>query len=36
MDNFDLNLLRVLDAIQRHAHMGRAAEELGLSQPSVS
>ncbi|GJH29393.1 LysR family transcriptional regulator [Caballeronia novacaledonica] len=36
MDNFDLNLLRVLDAIQRHAHLGRAAEELGISQPSVS
>ncbi|WP_175717874.1 LysR family transcriptional regulator [Burkholderia anthina] len=36
MDNFDLNLLRVFDALQRHAHVGRAAEELGISQPSVS
>lgn len=36
MDNFDLNLLRVFDALQRHGHVGRAAEELGLSQPSVS
>jgi DNA-binding transcriptional LysR family regulator len=36
MDNFDLNLLRVFDALQRHAHVGRAAEELEISQPSVS
>jgi DNA-binding transcriptional LysR family regulator len=36
VDNFDLNLLRVFDALQRHAHVGRAADELGLSQPSVS
>ncbi|WP_027800362.1 LysR family transcriptional regulator [Paraburkholderia dilworthii] len=36
MDNFDLNLIRVFDALQRHGHVGKAAEELGLSQPSVS
>ena len=36
MDDFDLNLLRVFAALQRHCHVGRAAEELGLSQPSVS
>jgi DNA-binding transcriptional LysR family regulator len=36
LDNFDMNLLRVFDALQRHAHVGRAAEELGISQPSVS
>jgi len=36
MDNFDLNLLRVFDALHRHGHVGRAAQELGLSQPAVS
>jgi DNA-binding transcriptional LysR family regulator len=36
MDNFDLNLLRVFAALQHHGHVGHAAEELGLSQPSVS
>jgi DNA-binding transcriptional LysR family regulator len=36
VDNFDLNLLRVFDALQRQGHVGRAAEELSLSQPSVS
>jgi DNA-binding transcriptional LysR family regulator len=36
MDNFDLNLLRVFDALQRHGHLGRAAVELNLSQPAAS
>lgn len=31
-----MNLLRIFDALQRHSHVGRAAEELGISQPSVS
>jgi DNA-binding transcriptional LysR family regulator len=33
---FDMNLLRVFDALERCGHVGRAAEELDLSQPSVS
>lgn len=36
MDNFDLNLLRIFDALHRHGHVGRAAQELGLSQPAIS
>jgi DNA-binding transcriptional LysR family regulator len=36
MDNFDMNLLRVFDAVWRQGHLGRAAEELGLSQPAMS
>lgn len=36
MDKFDMNLLRVFDALWRHAHLGRAAEELGVSQPAMS
>jgi DNA-binding transcriptional LysR family regulator len=36
MDQFDLNLLPVLDALWRHRHLGRAAQELGLSQPALS
>ncbi|HSV78133.1 MAG TPA: LysR family transcriptional regulator [Ramlibacter sp.] len=36
MDQFDLNLLRTLDALSRHRHLGRAAEELGVSQPALS
>lgn len=32
----DLNLLRVFDAIYRHGNVSKAAEELGLSQPSTS
>lgn len=36
MDNFDLNLLRVFDAVWRHGHLGHAAEELKLSQPAAS
>ncbi len=35
-NNFDLNLLRVFDALWRHRHVGRAADELGMSQPAVS
>jgi DNA-binding transcriptional LysR family regulator len=36
MDQFDLNLLRTFDALWRHRHLGRAAEELGISQPALS
>lgn len=36
MDQFDLNLLRILDGLWRHRHLGRAAEELGMSQPALS
>jgi DNA-binding transcriptional LysR family regulator len=36
MNDFDLNLLRVFDAVWREGHLGRAAEELGLSQPAMS
>jgi DNA-binding transcriptional LysR family regulator len=36
MDKFDLNLLRVFDAVWRHGHLGLASEELELSQPAVS
>lgn len=34
--NFDLNLLRVLDALFREQHVGRAAARLKLSQPATS
>ncbi|WP_037005892.1 LysR family transcriptional regulator, partial [Ectopseudomonas composti] len=34
--NFDLNLLRVLDALLREQNVSRAAERLSLSQPAVS
>lgn len=34
--NFDLNLLRVLDALLQYNSTVRAAEHLGLSQPAVS
>lgn len=34
--NLDLNLLRVFDAIYRTRNVSRAAEQLGLSQPSTS
>jgi DNA-binding transcriptional LysR family regulator len=34
--NFDLNLLRVLDALLRDRNVSRAAERLSLSQPAVS
>ena len=33
---FDLNLLRVLDALLRERNVSRAAEHLALSQPAVS
>lgn len=33
---FDLNLLRVLDALLRERNVSRAAERLSLSQPAVS
>lgn len=33
---FDLNLLRVLDALLRERNVSRAAERLALSQPAVS
>lgn len=36
MDNFDLNLLRVFDALHRHGHLGKVAQELELSQPAIS
>lgn len=36
MNDFDMNLLRVFDALWRHGHLGRAAEELGVSQPAMS
>jgi DNA-binding transcriptional LysR family regulator len=36
MDKFDLNLLRVFDAVWRHGHLGLASEELELSQPALS
>ena len=34
--NFDLNLLRILDALLRERNVSRAAERLSLSQPAVS
>jgi DNA-binding transcriptional LysR family regulator len=36
LNNLDLNLLRVLDALLRHKHVGKAATALGLSQPAIS
>lgn len=36
ISNFDLNLLRVLDALLRECNVSRAAERLALSQPAVS
>ncbi|KAF1070266.1 MAG: Nodulation protein D 2 [Pseudomonas citronellolis] len=36
MNTFDLNLLRVLDALLRERSVSRAAERLALSQPAVS
>ncbi|WP_175998235.1 LysR family transcriptional regulator [Burkholderia stabilis] len=35
-DDFDLNLLMVLDALLREQHLTRAASELGLSQSGMS
>jgi len=34
--NFDLNLLRVFAALERERNVSRAAEALGLTQPSIS
>lgn len=34
--NFDLNLLRIFDALMREQNVSRAAERLALSQPAVS
>lgn len=36
LPNFDLNLLRVFDALMRERNVSRAAERLALSQPAVS
>ncbi|MGH8353641.1 MAG: LysR family transcriptional regulator [Pseudomonas sp.] len=36
ISTFDLNLLRVLDALLRECNVSRAAERLALSQPAVS
>lgn len=36
MDDFDLNLLRIFDALWHKQHVGRAATSLGLSQPAFS
>ena len=36
VDRFDLNLLRVLDALLAEGAVGRAAVRLGLSQPAAS
>lgn len=36
LDNFDLNLLRVFDAIWREGQVTRAAQSLGMSQSALS
>lgn len=36
INDVDLNLLRIFDAVYRQHSVGRAAESLGLSQPAVS
>lgn len=36
ISTFDLNLLRVFDALMREQNVSRAAERLSLSQPAVS
>jgi DNA-binding transcriptional LysR family regulator len=36
LNDFDLNLLRVFDAVWRHGHLGLASRELNLSQPALS
>ena len=36
MEDLDLNLLRLFEAVHRHRSVSRAALELGLSQPAVS
>ena len=35
-DKLDLNLLRVFDAVWRHARLGAASKELNVSQPALS
>ena len=36
LERFDLNLLRVLDALFREGSVGKAAARLRLSQPATS
>lgn len=36
IENLDLNLLRVFDAVYREQNLSRAANRLGLSQPGIS
>ena len=36
MENLDLNLLRLFDAVYRRRSVGRAAEALGITQPAAS
>jgi DNA-binding transcriptional LysR family regulator len=36
MNDFDLNLLRVFEAVWRHRHLGQASRELNVSQPALS
>jgi DNA-binding transcriptional ArsR family regulator len=36
LESFDLNLLRVLDALLSERQVSAAARRLGLSQPAVS
>lgn len=36
MHNFDLNLLRIFEALWQHRHVGRAATALRLTQPNFS
>jgi len=36
LDQIDLRLLRIFDAMHANRHVTRAAEELGLSQPTIS
>jgi len=36
LDQATLRQLRIFESAARHAHLGRAAEELGLTQPAVS
>jgi DNA-binding transcriptional LysR family regulator len=35
-DKFDVNLLRVFDAVWRHGRLGPASRELNISQPALS
>ena len=36
LNQIDLRLLRIFDAMHANRHVTRAAEELGLSQPTIS